>query len=73
MGKNIQRIGNNTTLKINFRLISATNKNLEKEILNGLFREDFFYRISTIVIEIPPLRDRKEDLPALIKCQNSLA
>jgi len=64
--KNIQRIGNNTTLKINFRLISATNKNLEKEILNGLFREDFFYRISTIVIEIPPLRERKEDLPALI-------
>lgn len=64
--KNIQRIGNNTTFKIDFRLISATNKNLEKEILNGLFREDFFYRISTIVIEIPPLRERKEDLCALI-------
>jgi len=64
--KSIQRIGSNNSIKIDFRLITATNKDLEKEILAGTYREDFFYRISTIVIEIPSLRERKEDLPALI-------
>ncbi len=64
--KKIERIGSNETLSVNFRLVSATNKKLEKEIAKGNFREDFFYRISTITIEIPPLRERKEDLNMLI-------
>lgn len=64
--KKIERIGNNEPIKVNFRLISATNKKLEKEIAGGKFREDFFYRISTITIEIPPLRERKEDIQMLV-------
>jgi len=64
--KNVQKIGSNRSVKVDFRLIAATNKKLEEEILTGGFREDFFYRISTITIEIPPLRDRKEDIPMLI-------
>ncbi|CAH2213435.1 sigma-54-dependent transcriptional regulator [Tepidibacter aestuarii] len=64
--KKIERLGGNDLIPVNFRLISATNKKLEKEIGKGNFREDFFYRISTIAIEIPPLRERKEDLHMLI-------
>lgn len=75
--KRINRIGSNEEIKVDFRLISATNKDLEKEIKEGRFREDLFYRLSTIVIEIPPLRLRKEDLPNLMqffldKAQDSL-
>jgi DNA-binding NtrC family response regulator len=64
--KTIQRLGSNDEKIIDFRLISATNKNLKKEVLDNNFREDFFYRISTIVIRIPSLRERKEDLEDLI-------
>lgn len=64
--KQIERIGSNTKREIDFRLICATNQNLPAKIGNREFREDFFYRISTIVIRIPSLRERKEDLPALI-------
>lgn len=65
--KKVERIGSNKTMDVDFRLISATNKDIQKSISNGEFREDLFYRISTIIIEIPPLRDRKEDLPNLIE------
>ncbi len=64
--KQIERIGSNTKREIDFQLICATNQNLPLKIRNREFREDFFYRISTIVIRIPALRERKEDLPALI-------
>lgn len=64
--KSIERIGSNMQLKIDFRLISATNKDLMKSIREGKFREDLYYRISTINIEIPPLRDRREDIPDLV-------
>ncbi len=64
--KAIERIGSNESIPIDFRLICATNKDLKKEIQKIQFREDLYYRISTITIEIPPLRDRKEDLPMLI-------
>ncbi|HYE69077.1 MAG TPA: sigma-54 dependent transcriptional regulator [Anaerovoracaceae bacterium] len=65
--KKINRIGSNEEIKVDFRLISATNKDLAKEIKDGNFREDLFYRISTIIIQVPPLRQRKEDLPDLIQ------
>lgn len=65
--KKINRIGSNDEIKVDFRLISATNKDLAKEIREGNFREDLFYRLSTIIIQVPPLRHRKEDLPDLIQ------
>ncbi len=64
--KRIERIGSNKPIEVNFRLVSATNKELQKEIFKGEFREDFFYRLSTITIDIPPLRERKEDLQMLM-------
>lgn len=63
--KRIERIGSNKVIEVDFRLITATNKNLEEDIRNGVFRDDLFYRISTITINIPPLRRRKEDLKSL--------
>lgn len=65
--KAIERIGSNQLREIDFRLICATNRNLNDMISKGDFREDLFYRISTITVTIPPLRDRKEDLPSLIQ------
>lgn len=65
--KKISRIGSNEEIALDFRLITATNNNLEEEIMVEKFREDLFYRISTIVIKATALRDRKEDLPLLIE------
>ncbi|PBF68327.1 sigma-54-dependent transcriptional regulator [Clostridioides difficile] len=65
--KSIERIGSNKSIKVDFRLISAMNKEPKVEISNGNIREDFFYRISTITITIPPLRKRREDLTTLIE------
>ncbi len=64
--KKILRIGRNEPISVDFRLISATNKDLQHEIREARFREDLFYRLSTIVIEVPPLRKRREDLGKLI-------
>jgi len=64
--KTIERLGSNTALPIKLRLISATNKDIPAAIRAGDFREDLFYRINTIILEIPPLRERHEDIPALI-------
>lgn len=65
--RTIYRMGSNTPINVDFRLITATNRNLKEDMDNGLFRSDLFYRISTIVIEIPPLRERREDIPLLIE------
>ncbi|MSU00697.1 sigma-54 interaction domain-containing protein [Tissierella pigra] len=65
--KEFERIGSNTPMLIDFRLICATNNDLEENILNNTFREDFFFRISTIAIRIPPLRERKEDLMDMVQ------
>lgn len=64
--KEIERLGGNNKKQLDFRLITATSRDLPSEVINGSFREDFFYRISTIVIRIPPLRERKEDLEGII-------
>lgn len=64
--KSVERLGSNVQRKINFRLISATNVDLQSAVEQSVFREDFFYRVSTIVIHIPPLRERLEDLDDLI-------
>ena len=64
--RRIERIGSNKSIPVDFRLVSATNRILRKEIGNGRFREDLFYRINTVAFEIPPLRERREDLPGMI-------
>ncbi len=64
--KTFEKIGSNEIKHSNFRLISATNKSIQEMIQEGSFREDFYYRISTIVLEIPPLRERSEDIKGLI-------
>lgn len=64
--KTIERIGSHQVIDTDFRLICATNKDLNEEIRYKRFREDLYYRVSTIAIEIPPLRDRREDIPSLI-------
>ncbi|MEI6079361.1 MAG: sigma-54 dependent transcriptional regulator [bacterium] len=61
------RVGESSTLKSDVRIISSTNKKLENEIRNNSLREDLFYRLNTIVLRIPPLRKRKEDIPVLVR------
>jgi len=58
-------VGSNQDIAVDIRIIAATNKNLEKEVINGNFREDLFYRLNVIEIKVPPLRERKADLRAL--------
>ena len=60
--RSVIKLGSNTPVPIDIRLISATNKDLKSMILNGLFREDLLYRINTITIELPPLRERENDV-----------
>lgn len=63
----IYRVGGKEPIKVDIRLISATNRELDAEVLNGNFREDLYYRINTITVHSPPLRRRKEDIPMLIE------
>ncbi|NTV89838.1 MAG: sigma 54-interacting transcriptional regulator [Clostridiales bacterium] len=63
--KELERVGGNKTIKLDIRVISATNRDLEKMVAEGTFRQDLFYRMSIVPIRIPPLRERKDDLPTL--------
>lgn len=63
--KEIERLGGNYTKKVNVRIIAATNRNLEKEVAQGRFRLDLYYRLNVFPIELPALRQRKEDIPLL--------
>ncbi len=65
--KEVRRIGGSETIKLDVRIISATNKKLEKEIEDGKFREDLYYRLNVISFALPPLRDRVTDIPILIE------
>ena len=64
--KNFERLGGTETIKVDIRLIVATNKDLEEAIGNGKFREDLYYRLNVVSIMIPPLKERKEDIPGLV-------
>jgi DNA-binding NtrC family response regulator len=63
----IERVGGNSKIEVDVRIISATNKDLQEEIKKGTFREDLFHRLNVIPIHIPPLRERKEDIPLLVE------
>ena len=64
--REFQRLGGNLTLHADVRIISATNRDLEARVKEGHFREDLFYRLNVVVMRVPPLRDRKEDIPLLV-------
>ena len=62
----IQRVGTDKDIQVNVRVVAATNKNLKKEILEGRFREDLYHRLAVILIKVPPLNDRRDDIPVLV-------
>jgi two-component system NtrC family response regulator len=64
--KEIERLGGLHPIKVDARIITATNKNLDEEVKKGTFREDLYYRLNVVNISVPPLRERKEDIPLLI-------
>jgi len=63
----VERLGSARTIKVDVRVIAATNKNLEEEIEKGRFREDLYFRLAVIPIPVPPLRERQDDLPLLVR------
>ena len=64
--RQIERLGSPQALHVDVRIVAATHRNLEREIEAGRFREDLFYRLNVFPIRVPPLRDRLEDIPALV-------
>jgi DNA-binding NtrC family response regulator len=64
--RELERVGGNQTLRVDLRLIAATNRDLRERVSRGLFREDLFYRLNVVNIHVPPLRDRAEDIPLLV-------
>jgi DNA-binding NtrC family response regulator len=64
--REIERLGSNKKVKVEFRLVSSTNRDLKKEVAKGTFREDLFYRINVIEIKVPSLSERKDDIPLLV-------
>jgi DNA-binding NtrC family response regulator len=65
--KEFERIGGNETIKVDVRLVAATNRDLEKAMKEGSFREDLYYRLNVVTVVLPPLRERKEDIPTLME------
>jgi DNA-binding NtrC family response regulator len=68
----IQRVGGDKDISVNVRVLAATNKDLKKEIEKGNFREDLYHRLSVICIQVPPLRNRKDDIPLLVQYFNEM-
>lgn len=62
-----ERLGSSETIKVNVRVITATNRSLEEEVTQGRFREDLYYRLNTFKLSVPPLRDRSDDIPLLVR------
>lgn len=65
--REFERVGGNSTVKVDVRIIAATSSNLEELVKNGTFREDLYYRLNVIPINLPPLRERREDIPLLVQ------
>jgi len=64
--REFERVGGNSTVKVDVRIIAATSSNLEQMVKDGTFREDLYYRLNVIPINLPPLRERREDIPLLV-------
>src|SRR4030065_151396 len=65
--KEFERLGSSHTVKVDVRIIATTNRNLEEEVRNGRFRQDLYYRLNVFPITVPPLRQRKDDIPILVE------
>jgi DNA-binding NtrC family response regulator len=65
--REIQRIGNDRAIPVDVRVIATTNRHLPTEVANGNFREDLYYRLNVVAIDLPPLRERKDDIPAMVE------
>jgi transcriptional regulator with PAS, ATPase and Fis domain len=65
--REFERVGGNSTIKVDVRIIAATSSNLEQMVKEGEFREDLYYRLNVIPVNLPPLRERREDIPLLIQ------
>ena len=65
--REFERVGGNTTVKVDVRIIAATSSNLEQMVKDGTFREDLYYRLNVIPIILPPMRERREDVPLLVQ------